>query len=958
MQPKPVQPAPLPTPVSSEKGFAALTRVFSSAERDLQRCAALESDSTVDRVLARVGHALSAQRAYVFEIIDTVFIRNTHEWCAPGVIPAMPDLQHVPYTAGAVFWDRFAEYGSIQIEDVSSLLATSELRHLLEEQDIRALIAAPFWRNGQMAGFVGLDYTDAPRKFLAIEDNLLRGLAAQIGMLRALVAAERETLRITSELARAQSRLSAAVAALPELLVETDRDGVIIGFHQSSPLTFAATPQEVIGQMPEAVLPPHLARICRKAMREVTLFGWSQSHGYSVETRLGPKWYTLYATARGPGEHGQAPGFLFVVRDVTHAQLQDRQVRQLVRVAELSSNIIMLTDRTRRVGWMNPTAETRTGYTRKEAEGLRPSEILRLADASPDLVEELCNTLDAGHAIQREIMARNRDGVDYWLELNVQPLHDDTGAVDGYMVIGVDTTTHKLAEARLLHDRDHAMGASNEGIALIRPNGRLSYANRALRTALGMVDDTPLDALLWTDVTPPELADKMTAILPQLHSLGSWEGEFSRLSAQGTMEYFALTMSVQEDTSTLVILRDITRRKQAEQEQARLREQLQKAQSRQLGAQLAAGMAHDFANVLATISGSVDLLTQQAGPDALPTIQRIRAATEEAHGLARGLTRLDAARPKATTLALAPILRQAITLLRPGLDAPMRLDVTLPEDALTVHGDRIELMQLVLNLLLNARDACRDSLARSGDGPISLELTASLCPESALPAKPDLGAIVPGTEYVRIEISDCGDGLAPDLRDSVFNPYVTTKGDSGAGLGLAVVADIVKTRGAAPTMADKAPKGTRVSVYWPRQSVIVQAAVADNWPLSQTSILLVDNDDLLLQELSDLLAQAGAEVASCIDPADALEAVTQAPLDWDLVLTDYNMDSMTGLDLAKKMHDQREDLPIVLMTGNSELHFATKSVQTEFAATLRKPISPTVLISVLLAAKLRSQRGI
>ena len=89
-----------------------------------------------------------------------------------------------------------------------------------------------------------------------------------------------------------------------------------------------------------------------------------------------------------------------------------------------------------------------------------------------------------------------------------------------------------------------------------------------------------------------------------------------------------------------------------------------------------------------------------------------------------------------------------------------------------------------------------------------------------------------------------------------------------------------------------------------------------------------------------MLVQAGAEVASCVDPADALEAVTLAPNDWDIVLTDFDMDGMSGNDLAEAMHTQREDLPIILMTGNNELHFATKSVQTEFAATLRKPILP------------------
>ncbi|WP_072245245.1 PAS domain S-box protein [Roseibaca calidilacus] len=915
----------------------------------------------MDRVLGDIGQALAAQRTYVFEVVDAVFIRNTHEWCAAGVKPMKPHLQYVPYSVGAVFWERFTEAGSIHIENVDDLLQTSELRQILEEQDIKALIAAPFWQNGEMFGFVGLDYTHGPHSFSPEFDNLIRGFAAQVGMLRALARTTRDLVRHEADLARARAQLGASVAALPELLVETDRDGIIVGFQQSTPLTFAASPQEVIGHPPEAVLPNHLANICRKAMREVDLFGWSQSHGYSLDTPLGPKWFTLYATRRVLGSDTiaqKSPGYLFVVRDVTHAQRQDQRIRQLVRVAELSTNLIMLTKKDRHIHWLNPAAVERTGYSLQDAEGLRPSEILHLDKSEPDIVEELCQTLDNGYPIHRELRAQTIDGTEYWLDLNVQPLHDADSVVEGYMVIGVDTTSHKQAEARLLQDRSMAMRASHEGIAIIRPNGRLAYANPALRRFLGIDQGARLAALMWTDITPPSLTERMTAILPVLMSEGVWEGEFSRRTSDDTARHFHLSLSVENDGSTLALIRDITRRHRAEQDRAQLHEQLQKAQARELGAQLAAGLAHDFANVLATISGSVDQLAPQVKPKALPVIDRIRNATQQARELARSLTRLETARPEATSQALAPILRQAVDLLTPGLEAPVQLVLDMPDDALTVHGDRMELMQLVLNLALNARDACRASLERDPDQAGTIHLHAAPCPENDLPPHVDLGRLLPDIPYALIELRDCGDGIPDELRHSLFAPYVSSKGDAGAGLGLAVVANIVQTRGAALRLVPNAPKGTCVQVFWPCAPIKGLDHQSTQTPLAGTNVLLVDNDDLLLQDLAAMLVQAGAEVASCVDPADALEAVTLAPNDWDIVLTDFDMDGMSGNDLAEAMHTQREDLPIILMTGNNELHFATKSVQTEFAATLRKPICHTVLISVLLAAKLRSQHHI
>ena len=941
--------------------LAALTRVFAKAAKDLQRCAALESDRTIDRVLGDIGRAMDAQRAYVFEIVDSVFIRNTHEWCAAGVDPMKPHLQHVPYSVCSLFWERFVEFGSIHIEDVDNLLQTSDLRQVLEDQNIKALIAAPFWQNGEMFGFIGLDYTDGPRSFSSEEDNLMRGFAAQTGMLRALERTRRESLRLEADLARARTQLGATVAALPELLVETDRDGIIVGFQQSTPLTFAASPQEVIGQSPEAVLPDHLARICRKAMREVDLFGWSQSHNYSVDTPLGPKWFTLYATRRTQGVNtigATSTGYLFVVRDVTHAQRQDQRIRQLVRVAELSTNLIMLTDKERRIRWLNPAAVERTGYTLHSAESMLPSEILHLAQTEPEIVKELCNTLNSGHAIQRELRAQACDGTIYWLELNVQPLHDAIGAIEGYMVIGIDTTSHKQAEARLLQDRSLAMRASHEGIAIIRPNGRLSYANPALRRFLSIDPDAKLGALMWTDITPPNLTERMTGILPVLLSEGVWEGEFMRKLPDGTTGHFNISLSVETDGSTLALIRDITRRHHAELDRARLHEQLQKAQARELSAQLAAGLAHDFVNVLATITGSVDQLAPQVAPSAMPVINRIRSATQQARELARSLTRLETARPEATSLSLAQIMRQSVDLLTPGLDPQIHMALDLPDDSLCVHGDRMELMQLMLNLALNARDACRDSLAHDPDGENTIELRAAPCPAQSMPEYVDLGRILPDMPYALIELRDCGDGIPEQLRGTIFAPYVTSKGDTGAGLGLAVVANIVQTRGAALRLLPNEPKGTCVQVFWPCEPIEVLAAQSSRTPLADTSILLVDNDDLLLQDVADMLVQAGAEVASCIHPSDALEAITLAPREWDMVLTDFDMDGMTGSELAQAMHQQREDLPIILMTGNNELHFATESVHTEFAATLRKPICQTVLISVLLAAKLRSQRHI
>ena len=939
----------------------ALTRAVAQACTVLQKTPAACVDDAINTALGLVGDAAGADRAYLFKVVDTVFIRNSHEWCAGGIAPMIDALQAVPYSVGQLFWDRFTAQGSIVIADVGALQAGSELRQILDDQDIRSLIAAPIWCDGQMTGFIGLDYVRTHRQFAQIEDNLLRMLAAAMGLVLGMNAQNRARLRAEDDLAAARARVAAMVQALPEMLVETDRDGTIIGFHQSNPLTFAIRPEEVIGYPPEQVLPGHLAAICRKAMLEVDRLGWSQAHSYPVTMPEGEKWFTLYATRRAARAAGTRDGYLFIVRDITHSTLQHREVRQLVRIAELSTNLIMLADPERRVRWMNPAAVARTGHTSADAVGEHPRDLLRLPDTEPDRYPALCDQLDAGHAISAELRARSRGGTEYWLDLNVQPLRDAGGAVEGYMVVGIDITAHKLAEARALDERRHIMDASREGIAIVQADNRIVYMNPVLRRLLDLTEAAAHETLLWHDVIPDGLAQRMVSVLPELIAQGHWDGAFEMPGPDGAPLHFDMSMTAQDDGSTLVLVRNVTDRKVAEAEQARLREQLQLAQSRQLVSQLAAGLAHDFSNVLAAIAGSVDGLAALSPPEARPALDRIRGATAQAQTLARNLTQLGGDRPAARETDLRAVLDQTADMLRPGLRAQLSLTMALPEVPVPVHGDRIELMQLALNLMLNARDASLDGGAVDAQGvPLPPAVTVRLTPEQRFdrPGAFEVGNVLPDHPYALVEITDTGPGIADALRRKVFAPHYTTRGARGAGLGLAVVADIVLARGGALTLGRAAGGGTRVQLFWPRAPLVAAAPGDDGPPLADTHILLVDDDDSVLQDLSDQLANAGAEVASCTDPADALDAVSADPMAWDMVVTDHDMAALSGPELSRALHAQREGLPVVLMSGNTDLHFATGSVQADFAATLRKPVCKSVLVSVLLAVKLRTRHRI
>lgn len=924
---------------------AAQTLLQSSLENTL--------DQDIGTALEMIGNAADADRAFLFVVSDTVYVENTHEWCRPGITPVQADLQQVPLSAGDPIWATFRSEGIFFASDVAALPYGSELRQMLTEQQVRALIVVPLWQGREIHGFAGLDYVRETRHFNVVERALLRGFAATLD---AALQRRRQTMqrqRLEAELQTARNRIAAMITALPELLIETDVDGIVTGFHQSNPLTFALSPDEVIGRPPEAFLPGFAAKLVRTAMSEARENGWSDLHSYTLRIDGKPKRFALHVTASGNPDDGPLRGFLFVVRDITESYEQDTLVRQLGRVAELSTNLIMLTDADRHITWINPTAVTRTGFPLSDAIGRRPSDILRLAEGQPDLAQQLCQQLENGAEVMQEVCALNQRGLPYWLNLNVQPLHDKDGGRQGFMVVASDVTFHKLAEVRAQRDRQSAFDASHDGISISQPDGRLTYLNPVLRRILGIAEDTPVETLYWHDITPESFNAQMPSILPQLYAKGFWEGEVTLTDPDRPTRFFEFSISVQEDSNFLTISREITSRKQAEKDQALLREQLQIAQSRQLVAQLAGGLAHDVANVLAVVSHSVETLKSGSTSQAISSLEQIEAATGQAQALVRNLTHLGQRGSDRAVLDLTGILREATALVRPSLAPHLTLLLDLPETDIRIIGDKTASMQVVLNLMLNARDALESAAPGRQEGRISVSLREA--PVQTRLNQADIGVTLPGRRYALVEVTDTGTGIAEDILCCILEPYFTTKETQGAGLGLAIVGDILLRNDGALKVLSKPGVGTTMQVFWPlAEETIADLQKPDAQPLAGMQILLVDNDDSTLIKHAAMLHRAGAETACCVDPRDAIAAVRASPDEWHAVLTDHDMGAMTGGTLAQKLAEIRENLPIIVASGGNRLKNSRESRQGDVTVTLRKPVSEPVLVSVLLNVKLRT----
>jgi PAS domain S-box-containing protein len=352
---------------------------------------------------------------------------------------------------------------------------------------------------------------------------------------------------------------------------------------------------------------------------------------------------------------------------------------------------------------------------------------------------------------------------------------------------------------------------------------------------------------------------------------------------------------------------DITHRKRAEE--AQLRTQKMEA----LGT-LAGGIAHDFNNILLAITGNAKL-----------ALEDLRAADLEPVALRRSLLEIDKASTRAADLVrriltfsrqqdaqrevvhLKPLIEESLTLLRSTLPANINIRASYADDVEPVATDAIQIQQVLMNLVTNAAHAIG-----LHTGIIEIEL-------SAVTVVPDDVHDLPPGHYACLTVRDTGSGIDPAIVDRIFDPFFTTKqAGQGTGLGLAVVHGIVKTHSGGIEVESELGNGTTFRVLLPVSVGVITPSEAPLTALVRGSgehVLYVDDEEPLVFLITRVLERMGYRVTGFSDPQQALAALTQQPHEFDVVVTDLSMHTMTGFDLARAVRKVRADLPILLTSG-------------------------------------------
>ena len=466
------------------------------------------------------------------------------------------------------------------------------------------------------------------------------------------------------------------------------------------------------------------------------------------------------------------------------------------------------------------------------------------------------------------------------------------------------------------------------------PGGRYAYmalnsaGERFLNLSLSQIRGVPLEQLL-----PPDLVAYFNGRCVQCLEAGepiTYDEEVVLPAGKSCFSTSLIPLKGRDGTVTQIagVCRNVTQRIREEE----ARREIQKLES--LGV-LAGGVAHDLNNALAAILGNVELARQDAGPNhpALLSLDEIGKAGRRAKDIVRQILafgRRQTLERKATSLTLVVV--ESARLLRATLPATVTLAVDCKSDTPAVLADATQIKQILLNLCHNALHAVQNQ-ARAGKIEVRLEA------HTQAEARGDLR---PG-RYACLSVRDNGSGMDDATRSHIFEPFFTTKPKGkGTGLGLSVTHGIVQAHEASIEVESTPGEGSAFRVYFPATDESVPEVTApapDTTPVHGKGkhVLYVDDEEAIVFLMKRILERRGFRVSVYCDPREAVAAARANPEQFDLVVTDYNMPEMSGLDVARALREIHADLPIVLASGYITEELRAKAPAAGVSALINKP---------------------
>jgi len=562
-----------------------------------------------------------------------------------------------------------------------------------------------------------------------------------------------------------------------------------------------------------------------------------------------------------------------------------------------------------------------------------------------------------------DLYGRRRNGSEFPVEISLSPVSTENGTFVLSAIRDISDRKRIAEELRRANEELHRrtteqLGEYRSKLALIIDSsedailskdlsGIITSWNRGAEHIYGYRAEEVIGRHISL-LTPSDRPDEISEILEKIARGETIEHYQSvRVTKDGRRLDLSISVSPLRDATGEIIgasaiARDVTAQKRAEG-------QLRQAQKMEAIGRLAGGVAHDFNNILAIINACTEFLRDRIDPVSEPSryVENIKKATERGSALTKQLlafSRTSTIQPR--LLDVNERLHDISKLLRPLLGDDVEILIVPRSASVIVEADPGQLDQIVVNLAVNARDA----MPRGGKfiletGVVRLDKGFAEQHQALAPGK-----------YVLLAVSDTGIGMDETTISRIFEPFFTTKEvGKGTGLGLATVYGIVKQNAGHIIVYSEPGKGTTFKIYLPSADHKIGLASRPEPETASpkregTTILLVEDDEIMRSLTRQLLQEHGYSVVEANDGKSALEWVQSHPGAIDLVLTDVVMRHMSGPELVERLNASHPTLRVVYMSGYTGELIAEREVLKRGITLLEKPFTRTALLNTLHTA--------
>jgi len=581
------------------------------------------------------------------------------------------------------------------------------------------------------------------------------------------------------------------------------------------------------------------------------------------------------------------------------------------------------------------------GYAAAELRGLVFTEFTHPNDTPKDwqLFQELLSGARESYQLEKRFL--HRTGQLVYAQLTVSLVRDASGQPLFAVAMVEDVTERRRAE----EDRDRLFAVSLDMMAVMGFDGYYRRVNPAFEQTLGYSQEELLAKPLLDLVHP----DDHAATLAEMGKLGAGESTLhfeNRLRcADSSYRWVSWTAVPTEDQGLIyAVARDMTPQKEAEAAYQRVQEQLTQAQKMEAIGRLAGGVAHDFNNMLAVINGYSDLLLCRRDLDTVmrASLTEVKRAGERAADLTGQL--LAFSRKSMVSfqrLNLNEVVRGMEMMLRRLIGEDIDLQIDLQPDGGTVKADRGQLEQIVMNLAVNARDAMPQ-------GGQLLIRTRRRTPDGESVGEP-IGTVA--GDYVELVVGDTGCGMDADTLQHIWEPFYSTKGNLGTGLGLSTVYGIVQQNGGYAMVESERDRGTTFRILLPHVEDATEEASAPAMTAmsgGSETVLVVEDEEMVRGLVRNVLQMSGYTVLEAWDGESAVALAQQHPGPIHLLLTDVVMPGgMSGRTVAERAVALRPGLQVLFMSGYTDDAIVRHGVEYEGTAFIQKPFTPAALTQKL-----------